>query len=95
MSYQIIYNDTDMKFMEKPKKKRHKKLILGIILVLFLGILRSSHWDDPLWKALIPGDPGITTSAFQNLTDTLKDGQSFSDAVFTFCDTVIQGANLE
>ena len=95
MSYQIIYDPKDIPKSKRRKIRINKKLTLGIFAVLLTGILKISSWDDAFWNYLIPGDAGVTKSAFQNLTDSLENGNTFSDAITAFCDTVIQGAKLE
>lgn len=95
MGYQIIYDAKDKHFIKKPKKARRTGIVICILSVLTLGILRFSGWGDTLWQYMLPGDPAVTTEAFQNLAESLKDGQSLSDAVYVFCDTVIQGAGIE
>lgn len=94
MSYQIIYDSKDMHIANKRKKRRHTGLMVCILSILMLGILRISGWGETLWQYMIPGDPEITAEAFQNLSDSLQNGHSLSDAVFVFCNTVIQGAKL-
>ena len=94
MSYQIIYDSKDKHIANKQNRRRHTGLTVCILSILILGILRISGWGDALWQYMIPGDLAITTEAFQNLSDSLQNGQSLSDAVFVFCDTVIQGAKL-
>ena len=95
MSYQIVYNSNDTKKTTLINRKKRKPLAIVIVAILLFGVLKFSSWDNPLWDYLIPGDANVTRSAFQNFTDSLKNGDPFSDAVFTFCDTVIQGATLE
>ena len=94
MSYQIIYDSKDRHIANKQKKRRHTGLIVCILGILVLGILRFSSWGSALWQYMIPGDPEVTTEAFQNFSVSLQNGQSLSDAVFVFCNTVIQGAKL-
>ena len=94
VSYQIIYNTNEIKPQKTHKKRKHKSLFIVIIVILFLGVLRYSSWDNTLWEQLIPGNTEVTKSAFQTFTESLENGASFSDAVFVFCDTVIQGAAL-
>ena len=94
MSYQIIYDSKDKQIANKQKKRSRTGLMVCILGILAFGILRISGWGETLWQYMIPGDPEITTLAFQNFSDCLQNGQSISDAVFVFCHTVIQGAKL-
>ena len=94
MSYQIVYDSKDMHIINKPKKRSHTGLVVCILGILMLGILRFTSWGNAIWQYMIPGDPVVTTEAFQNLSDSLQNGRSLSEAVFVFCETVIQGAKL-
>ena len=94
MSYQIVYGSENMPSICQEKKRRHTGLALCVLGILMLGILRISGWGNALLQHLIPGDPVITTEAFQNMSTCLKSGQSLSEAVFVFCDTIIQGTKL-
>ncbi len=95
MSYQIVYDTNDIKMAKKQAIRSRKPLRIAIFFILLIGLLRISSWDDTLWEHLIPGDANVTKSAFQNLTESLQNGDPLSDAVYVFCDTVIQGAALE
>ena len=94
MSYQIIYDPKDIHKANKRRKHRYAKIAICILGIFIFEILRFTGWGNTIWQYLIPGDPVITTEAFQKLSDGLQSGQSLSDAVFVFCETVIQGANL-
>ena len=94
MSYQIIY-DSPKEYIESTGRKNARTgLTVGILAILALCVLRISGLGTALWQALIPGDPAVTAAAFQNMTSGLQNGQSISDAIFVFCETVIQGAQL-
>ena len=94
MSYQIIYGSKDIKIIRKPKKRKSTGLMVCMVGIFILGLLRFSGLGNALWQYMIPGDPAVTTEAFQNLSNSLQNGESFPDAVFVFCETVIQGARL-
>ena len=95
MSYQITYGPNGIKTSKKQRKSMRKPLSFGIIIAILFGVLRFSSWDNGLGEYLIPGNADVTKSAFRNFTECLQNGESFSDAVYVFCDTVIQGAALE
>ena len=94
MSYQIIYDTADMCRSRKSKNRQNPLLMVCIFSIALIGFLRISGWWDTLWQNLIPGDPAVTTVAFQNMTENIQQGQSISDAIFVFCESVIQGAKL-
>ena len=95
MSYQIVYDTNDIKMTKMQNNRGRKPLRIAIFVILLIGLIRISSWDDALWEFLIPGNAAVTKSAFQNLTESLQSGDSLSDAVYVFCDTVIQGAASE
>ena len=94
MSYQIVYG-SEKKPPEHPgKHSLRTSLAAGILLIVLVGTLRFTGIGTMLWQKLIPGDPEVTTAAFQNMTEYLRNGRSISDAVVVFCETVIEGAQL-
>ena len=44
---------------------------------------------------LIPGDEAITRKAFQTMIEDVKEGERVSDAVTTFCEEILAGAEYE
>lgn len=94
MSYQIIYNSKEMHVLKNTQKRKHRGLTVCIFTLVLLAILRFSGFGSELWMNLIPGDPTVTVSAFSNMTDALQNGQNITEAVFVFCETVIEGAQI-
>ena len=95
MSYQIMYDFKKGQINKQQNRRKNKRLTVAIIVILLTVILRISSWDNAFWEFLIPGNENITKSALQDFTDSLENGQGFSDAVFVFCDAIIQGAKFE
>ena len=95
MSYQITYDSNGIKTTQKQSNKKRKPFLIGIIIATLFCVFRFSRWDNELWDHLIPGNADITKSAFYNFTESLQNGEAFSDAVYVFCDAVIQGAAIE
>lgn len=95
MSYQIRYDSNETRTNKNQSKKKWKTLSIGIIIAVLFCVFRFSHWDNELWDHLIPGNADITKSAFRNFTESLRNGEAFSDAVYVFCDTVLEGAAIE
>ena len=94
MSYQIVYGSEKKPQKQPGKHSLRTGLTAGIILIALMGVLRFTGIGTMLWQKMIPGDPEITTAAFENMTEYLRNGRSISDAVVVFCQTVIEGAQL-
>lgn len=94
MSYQIIYQPENLHITKKNKKQHNFWPMVCVIIVLIFGFLHFSGWGDVLRQYMTPGDPDVTAAAFQNMTDSLQQGQTVSDAISVFCETVLQGAKL-
>lgn len=60
-------------------------LVTGAIAIKVVGLT----WVRDI---LLPGDPEITATALQNMTDGLRSGESLLDAVTTFCREIIANA---
>lgn len=60
-------------------------LIAGAVTVKVVGLT----W---VRDVLLPGDPEVTASALQNMTDGLRNGDSLLDAVTAFCREIIANA---
>ena len=93
MSYQIMYNPEDShKYPTRIQKKHKFKLlpvIAGLICLLTLG---RPEMRSKLEQWLIPGDPQVTKAAFSLMLDELREGESFGNAVTTFCNEIITGS---
>lgn len=60
-------------------------LVAGAVTVKVVGL----NW---VRDVLLPGDPEVTASALQNMTDGLRSGESLLDAVTAFCREIIANA---
>ena len=90
MGYRIKYDSArERKFLPIRRKKAPKWVIIGLILVAFLSIFGNRAKD-----LLLPGDPEVTGAALSTLSEDLKDGKSFADAIHTFCTTIIDNAEI-
>lgn len=94
MSYQIVYGPRRRQPRTVGRRSVRTGIILGILLIIALSALRFTGYGSVLWKCLLPGDPEVTISAFQDMTEEIRNGHGLSNAVTTFCETVIEGAQL-
>lgn len=93
MSYQIMYNPEDSHKYPTQFKKKHKKIILPVLMVLLCVLaLGRPGIRNKVEQWLIPGDPQVTKAAFSLMLDELREGESLGDAVTTFCNEIIAGS---
>ena len=91
MSYSVEYAP-ELRDSYPSEYKNTKKLIMksmaiiisGATLLYVLNAAKLLHW-------VIPGDSAITAGAFSDAVESVRVGQSVSDAVFTFFRDVIIG----
>ena len=77
-------------------KIRHMKFRKGMA-VLFVCLLLLTIFSIPVVRAsliscLIPGDKAVTVTAFLDMTEAVRDGQSVPAAFTQFCRDVVDGA---
>ena len=90
MSYSVHYNQEFNRKYPKQENQRQipirKIIILAIIFVSFY-IMAQTGW----YKYLLPGNPEVTSSALTTLTERVGNGESIKDAVYCFCEEIING----
>ena len=91
MSYQIQYNKTGMQIDLSEDAVRTKRPVPWKIIALIAAILCVYALNVSVIRDFfIPGDKQITKAAFQELDQSLKDGQPFTQAFYEFCREVVQ-----
>ena len=94
MAYRIDYSSGSLQ-----RKTVHRKplvptiktilfilaLIVGAVTVKVVGFT----W---VRDVLLPGNPAVTATALQNMTDNLRSGDSLLDAITTFCQEIVAHA---
>lgn len=60
-------------------------LVAGAVTIKVVGLT----W---VRDVLLPGDPEVTATALENMTDGLRSGESLLDAVTAFCREIIANA---
>lgn len=88
--YQIVYDSYAC--YEKKKIAKHFLAYLFPLLlcIIFISYLAHTEKDINIPKLLMPGDASITTAAFQQLTEAIKSGETLSEALDVFCETVME-----
>ena len=94
MSYQIVYGPQKRPIKKSNKQSLRTGIITGILLIAVLAALKITGYSHMIRQIILPGDAEVTASAFQNMTDALKNGNGLPQAITAFCETVIKGANI-
>lgn len=90
MGYRIKYDSTrERRFLPIRRKKAPKWVIIAVILAAFLSL-----FGNRVQGFLLPGDPKVTGAALSTLSEDLKDGKPFADAIHAFCTTIIDNAEI-
>ena len=90
MSYSIHYNpELNKKY---PEQKNHrqipvKKIIIPVAIFVSAYIMIQTGWI----RFLLPGNPDVTASALTALTERVSNGEPIKDAVYCFCEEIING----
>lgn len=88
MGYLIRYDpENDHKYIAVGQRKFKPVLAWICVFVILLGIVAA--FSEPIRKALIPGNPEVTSVAFECLVTDIQEGESIGDSVTTFCQRII------
>ena len=95
MGYRIDYGP--MKKVRGVEKRTSRLAALtGVFLLLFV-ITVCCAWPEGtavLRDWLLPGDPVVTAAAMEELSDSLRTGESVFHALSDFCNRVLEGVKL-
>ena len=92
MSYKVHYGTS--RHDGRTREAAVRKWIPLILLIALLtgGFLLTRQGVSFDW--LLPGDPGVTAAALENLRENLAAGEPLGEAVTAFCREIIDGAAL-
>ncbi len=92
MGYHISYDQTIVKtnFPDKKKFRIGKKQIKFGAICLIVVITAMLFRIKSVQNFLIPGDCGVTKSAFAAMVTNLQSGEPIADAVTTFCREIVE-----
>ena len=96
MSYQIQYPISNR--LEKKYDKKSKglnKLVLTAVCAILLTVSAHFIGSDSLMECLVPGDNGVTVSAFNEMQSNLENGMGIKDAITEFCRVILKSANQQ
>lgn len=94
MNYQIIYNTKNIDNIRRVNKYRKLPVYICTVTVIILAVIIFSNPNSlsAVRDYLVPGNDAVTKSAFFELTENIKEGESMSAAITTFCQRVIGNA---
>ena len=84
----------EREWKRKLQKKRRKGFGIAAIIVLLSAVLFLQKRQN-LDELLIPGNPEVTKAAYMQFSEDLREGDSFREAITTFCQEIFTGATLE
>lgn len=96
MGYRIEYQP--VKKLRGVEKRKSIAAALTAVCFLLFVLLTYCFWPDGIMvlrDCLLPGNAEVTASALENLTRDLKAGEPLGTSVAAFCQTILQGANLD
>ena len=89
VKYRIEYKN----YSKYPKRSVIKKLIPYLLpILLCVAVVLAFLYLNPesnLFTLLLPGKPAVTVQAFDQLTETIRRGGAFAQALEVFCVTII------
>lgn len=93
MSYRVDYTpETRDRYPSRIKVRRKLPIRPAIVSVATVAIIYCIVSSGVL-RLLIPGDPAVTTAAFDGMVDDIGAGDSVRNAFLTFCKEIIVNAD--
>lgn len=95
MGYKIRYDFSRNGAVKTLLNKKPLLLIgtIAVTVVVFV-FLFSFNAIDSIRDFLTPGNDRITQAAFSEFADNIRAGDSFKEAITTFCEKIIDDAKL-
>ena len=95
MGYRIEYESVG-KIPQQYRKKRTGIFAAAVIILLVLcAITVKTVGLEWVQEVLLPGDPGVTAQALENMVADLRGGEGIAEAIKTFCNEIMQNASIE
>lgn len=90
LKYRIDYGS----YSRYKKCNLRNRFRLYVPLLLICAVLVFYYFYSPsdanICEVILPGDPIVTTDAFQRLYNALSRGEALTDALDVFCKTVME-----
>lgn len=96
MGYRISYGQAQIReeIPDIPEKNLLKWVIPALAVVLTAVLVLYIIGPAQLRDLLLPGDPAVTSSALESFAVSIKEGEGLGTAIHTFCQEIIDGAQL-
>lgn len=95
MGYHVEYGN--LKKIRGMEKRFSRMPALTALFLLLFCLMVNHFWPEGaavMRKLVFPGDPAVTVSAFENMTQHLQEGEPLSEALRCFCTSVLEGAGF-
>lgn len=89
LKYRIVYGSYSRYQKRSIFNKPIQYLFPLLLCAAFVLCLVYSPDHSKYYELLLPGDPAVTTDAFRQLSDAIRSGETFIDALDVFCETVM------
>ncbi len=89
MSYRIEYDPQKNKRYPIPSARKPGWLVITLAAVVALFALQKLAQKEKMMSWLIPGDSAITSGAFSEMLDNIREGDSVGTAVTAFCREIL------
>ena len=91
MSYRIEYGPAIPSQHTTRKYTARLRILTAVFLLIFVFLVRQYFptGAENLRQFLLPGAPGVTQTALDQLMEQLRDGQSLGQALTAFCTYIV------
>ena len=96
MGYRIEYDGEVVRWKQEGMQL-HRVVGYSLVCFLLFVVLTYFLWPggwQTLEQVIYPGNSMVTKSALQNMAVNLRDGAPLGDAVVTFCQEIIENAQI-
>ena len=74
--------------------EKWKPLYTCVLVIVFVTVCLLTDAGEWLGSILFPGDPAATEMALNTMLTSLREGESLSEAVTTFCRDILDNAGI-
>lgn len=95
MGYRIQYGpplNSEKKYIKKYKRNLW---IACLVIIVFAGLCVAKYTNPELMREfIIPGDAEVTSNAFAQMTEQIRQGAAVKEAFTDFCVEIIEHARI-
>ncbi len=96
MAYTIQYGAParlEATWVKRRRKRSARYVVYSLVVLMILSVFLLDS-KESIQEFLIPGDPEITKAAAAQFTQNIQAGDSFKEAITTFCREIIESAKI-